>query len=387
MADSQTKTCVFVQTTKGDKSIGRPARHYIIPDVATLCQMKNIENISADPITLADIQSSTTYRAALNRELIKRRPDKYSQDWLGNRLNISKRTVQRYLERENIQSRQLLEEIRINWHNINQIPTAHIAKHAGIDIQPYFLQDEQGKRYPPKLEIARKLLKQKHSVWLMRRSVNMYWYPQVEIQHLVQEERKLNSTEHNFEKPEYPILDNLIVEEPSSPIQTEISTNNTILFPTRAEKPQSYKKLPQRSARFYKKPLPDTKDEWLAQKVYQETGNLQEIEARQLVDTYGRKAVGQALGRMEYLREKGEIENPAGFMKVVSRVCWRMILGMGDKTPEYKSPEKRKPRKRIYNQKQDSIWQSESYRKWRLRFEDTPIDIWNMPQVRQEIVF
>jgi hypothetical protein len=52
--------------------------------------------------------------------------------------------VQRYLERENIQSRQLLEETRIYWHNINQIPVAPVAKRAGIDIQPYFLQDEAG---------------------------------------------------------------------------------------------------------------------------------------------------------------------------------------------------------------------------------------------------
>jgi hypothetical protein len=95
---------------------------------------------------------------------------------------MSERTVQRYLRRENIHSRQVLEEIRIDWSNLNQIPTQYGAKRAGFDIQPYFLQDEQGKRYPPKLEIAKKLLKQKRSVWLMRRSINLYWYEHESIQ-------------------------------------------------------------------------------------------------------------------------------------------------------------------------------------------------------------
>ena len=68
-------------------------------------------------------------------------------------------------------------------------------------------------------------------------------------------------------------------------------------------------------------------DEALAQKVYQATSNLQEAEARQLVDKYGREAVGRAFGRMEFMREKNDLQNPAGFMKVVSRVCWFTING------------------------------------------------------------
>jgi hypothetical protein len=102
MLDMPTKTCVFVQATAGDKTPGRPAQRYIIPGIAYLCKLVNVENIGSDPMTLADIQSPATYRAALNRELIKRRPGKYSQAWLGSRLNLSERTLQRYLKRENI---------------------------------------------------------------------------------------------------------------------------------------------------------------------------------------------------------------------------------------------------------------------------------------------
>jgi hypothetical protein len=79
VAIATTKKCFFVQATECDKTPGRPASRYILPEVAYLCKLMNVDNIGSDPITLADIQSTATYRAALNRELIKRRPGKYSQ--------------------------------------------------------------------------------------------------------------------------------------------------------------------------------------------------------------------------------------------------------------------------------------------------------------------
>jgi hypothetical protein len=390
--DMPTKTCVFVQTTEGDKTLGRPAQRYIIPEIHTLCKLMKIENIGSDPITLQDIQSPATYRAALNRELIKRRPGKYSQTWLGNRLNMSERTLQRYLKRENIQSRQLLEETHIDWSNLNQIPTQYGAKRAGFDMQPYFLQDEQGKRYPPKPEIAKKLLKQKHSVWLMKRSINMYWYGHelLAIRQLESSEKPVPS-ERVWFKPDYPIsAPEVVVPTQSIPIQSELpivelvpSSKNTL----QSEPPSEPKTYPKRNVRFYKKPLPNDKDEWLAQQIYRATGNLQEIEARQLVDKYGREAVGRALGRMEFMRGKGDLQNPAGFMKVVSRVLWRSTQGFDVPAPEYKSPKKRKPRKMPYSSEQDPIWQSQAYRQWRLSFADASMDIWNIPTSIETIKF
>ena len=390
VATATTKNCFFVQATERDKTPGRPASRYIVPETAYLCKLMRIDNIGSDPITLPDIQSTATYRAALNRELIKRRPGKYSQPWLGDRMNVSERTLQRYLKRENIQSRQVLEEIRIDWSNLNQIPTQYGAKRAGFDMQPYFLQDEQGKRYPPKPEIAKKLLKQKHSVWLMKRSVNFYWYEQEAMpKRLIEPQESFVQFERAWVKPDYSLLSHeVVVPTQSLPIQSHIPVNELVSFPKNTPKPEllnEQTKPLKRSVRFYKKPLPDDPDEWLAQKVYLTTGNLQEVEARQLVDKYGRKAVGQALGRMEFMREKGELQNPAGFIKVVSRVCWLSINGFDSLRPEYKSPKKRKSRKPTYILKQDPIWQSEAYRNWRLSFTDAPIDIWEMPRLEKQI--
>jgi hypothetical protein len=376
--DMPTKTCVFVQATGGDKTLGRPAHRYTIPEIAYLCKLLNIENIGSDPITLEDIQSPAFYRAALNRELIKRRPGKYSQNWLGDRLNMSERTVQRYLKRENIHSRQLLEEIRIDWNNLNQIPTAYSAKRAGFDMQPYFLQNEQGKRYPPKPEIAKKLLKQKHSVWLMKRSINMYWYEQEPLLKIpIEQNFPSVLSERVWLKPDYPVSSQeVIVPTQSMPLQSGMPVIKLVPFSKNILKPAPLKELnkyPKRSDRFYKNPLSDDADERLAQKVYRATGSLQEIEARQLVDKYGCQAVGRALGRIEFMHEKGRLENPAGFMKVVSRVCWLAINGFDAPRPKYISPKKRKSRKTAYNPKRDPIWQSESYRSWRLSFTDAPL--------------
>ena len=388
VATATTKKCFFVQATECDKTPGRPANRYILPEVAYLCKLMNVDNIGSDPITLADIQSTATYRAALNRELIKRRPGKYSQTWLGYRMNVSERTLQRYLKRENIQSRQLLEETRIDWSNLNQIPTAEGARQAGFNMQPYFLQDETGKRYPPKPGIARKLLKQGHGVWLMKRSVNLYWYgsePMPKIQ--MQPEAKSESVDSVSTKPDYRVQIEVVIPVQSMPMQPDFDITEMVPFPqSTAPQPQVANQR-KRTSRYYKKPLPDGADEWLAQKVYLATGNLQEIEARQLVDKYGRKAVGQALGRMEYMREKGELQNPAGFMKVVSRVSWRAINGFDTTKPDYQSPKKRKPRKTAYNPKRDPIWQSKSYREWRLSFEDAPIDIWEVHLTTSRINF
>src|SRR5690606_32822628 len=86
VAECHTNTCVFVQTTKGDKTLGRPAQQYFIPSVEGLCESFGIESKGADPITMNDIQSAKSYRSALNRELIRRRSGKYSQAWLGHRI-------------------------------------------------------------------------------------------------------------------------------------------------------------------------------------------------------------------------------------------------------------------------------------------------------------
>jgi hypothetical protein len=226
----------------------------------------------------------------------------------------------------------------------------------------------------------------------MKRSINIYWYEHepLAIRQIESSENSVPS-ERVLLKPDYPVSSpEVIIPTQSTPIQSEVSVTQLVPYSKNTLKLEavSEPKTPAKnSTRFYKKPLPDNTDEWLAQKIYRTTGNLQEIEARQLVDKYGHKAVGQALGRMEYMSEKGELQNPVGFMKVVSRVCWLAINGFEVQRPKYQSSKKRKSRKPAYSPKQDPIWQSEVYRTWRLSFKAATIDIWEFPQVETPIEF
>lgn len=176
MPKTVTNTCVFVPTTKRDKSPAhRPPQEYIIPTIGRLLDVFNVKSKGADPITLDDIQSVKTYRSALNRELIRRRAGKYSQVWLAQRLSVCIRTLQRYIKHDGIQCQQILYATDITPDNIHQIPSKRLARRAGITIQYCFLQDATGKRYPPIQAIARKLLRQKIPVQWMRRGWNIYW--------------------------------------------------------------------------------------------------------------------------------------------------------------------------------------------------------------------
>ena len=74
-----TNNCVFVPTTKQDKSpTHRPPQEYIIPTIGRLLDLFNIKSKGADPVTLDDIQSVQVYRSAFNRELIRWRAGSYS---------------------------------------------------------------------------------------------------------------------------------------------------------------------------------------------------------------------------------------------------------------------------------------------------------------------
>jgi hypothetical protein len=176
MVEEITNTCVFVPTTKRDKSPShRPPQEYIIPTIGRLCKLFNVNGKGADPISLGDIQSVQVYRSALNQELIRRRTGKYSQTWLAKRLSVCVRTLQRYVRLAGIQCEQLLYMTEITARNVHQIPAKALAKRAGITIKHCFIQDAKGKRYPPLPAIATKLLEQHVPIYWVRRGCNIYW--------------------------------------------------------------------------------------------------------------------------------------------------------------------------------------------------------------------
>jgi hypothetical protein len=342
LADSHTKTCVFVPETKRDKSRHRPACQYRIPSIERLCQVFGVKSQGADPIDLQDIRTVKHYRAVLNRELIARRPAKYSQNWLGKRLNISSKSIQRYLKLPKIKSAYSFYETAIGWGNLNLIPSAYAAKRAGFDIHPYFLQDEPGTRYPAMPTIAQKLLKAGHGVWLMRRDCKHYWIEEEKLVLSLEERFSPQNLERRFGFPVYP-EPTMLPARAASPIEIEPIPEREKQAHRPAVAPMAKQDAAKPSAKKLncKEPLPLSSDEWLAQKVYKVAGNLQMIEARQMLHLYGSELVGKVLGRMEYLKQRGNIENPAGFLKDALRVAWRAKHGFSASPPKYLSPKRR----------------------------------------------
>lgn len=83
----------------------------------------------------------------------------------------------------------------------------------------------------------------------------------------------------------------------------------------------------QRLPRYYRRLLPDSKDEYTARTLYETcAGKLRREEARKLGDVCGRKVVGRAHWWMQQLMADGKIESPPGFFKVHVRGVWRHVM-------------------------------------------------------------
>jgi hypothetical protein len=108
----------------------------------------------------------------------------------------------------------------------------------------------------------------------------------------------------------------------------------------------------QKSKRYYRKPLKDSRMEALAQQILAQTsdnsGGMSLYNARRLVDTYGVQPCEAALKRMQWLRRRNTaITNAAGFMIVVSRVMWRLQHGrtdLGSVAPRFRGEPVRRRR-------------------------------------------
>ena len=155
----------------------RPRKQYRMPSETELCQWLGVDSESSpqDAIQIEDLQSARLYRQKLEYELIRRRPGRYPMGWLADRLGVSPRTIYSYHRDSGVEVIPCFESESITWHNLQQkLPDAALAKRAGIDLRGCYLEDEEGKKYPIRVGIARYLLSRKHTVWLKRRTFNFY---------------------------------------------------------------------------------------------------------------------------------------------------------------------------------------------------------------------
>jgi hypothetical protein len=358
----------------------RPCKYYRLPTEDELCAKLDVERSLSDPIRRDDLASAKRYREALERELMKRRPGQYPQGWLADRLGVTARSIRNYHREIPIQARACFSFEQVTWENYQRmLPSAVIAKRTGIDIRGRFLEDETGKRYPAKEGVAQRLLGRNHLVWLKQSTYNDYWYGEAGDRlisdglHELGEGRNRQAKEGDAQarlETKISRVDGLMrarwAEGAANSAASDILDRATP--PVRAVKPEPCRDTAQidgsrgveqpmpgegrRRKRAWCKPLVDAEAEALVQQIYTKAGERSQQamsvrNARRLVDAYGASAVEAAFKKMLWLREHGQMTNPAGFMVVASRVSWRVQQGQtepGMRAPRLEAERRRKQR-------------------------------------------
>ncbi len=310
--ENKAKRC-FVPRQKPTRSHyrHRPPIVYRFPSADDLRRILGVSVTVSDPTSETDLSSPKTYRAALEREFIKRRPGQYPQGWLASRLGVSVRSIYSYHAAENIVGEACFESIPLTWENLEQaIPSPTVARRMGIDTRSWFIEDERGKRYPASPGLAYKMIGRGRRLMLKKRTLSSYKYvePAIEYEASVWWE----TAEPKQEREWY-----LLKAKPETP---QIELPAPIPKPPRVIK----KRQP-----YYPTPLKDEDDERAAQRVYQTVERLSGAKtlslsnARCMIDLYGREIVTSTVKRMEALHHKGKVTHHAGFMITAARVSWR----------------------------------------------------------------
>ncbi|MBA3874293.1 MAG: bifunctional DNA primase/polymerase [Anaerolineae bacterium] len=276
--------------------MGRPGHHFLMPSNSELCRLFGVKVTTSDPLSREDLVSARQTRMALHRELIKRRPGSYPQRWLAQRLGVSRRTIHAYNQLIPIHSRAMFLETFINWKTIERLPFDEA-------LQGAFLQTGQGKKYPALRIIAAQLLANGHSLSLNERTVNFYWYGDVEppmpqmiqIRHQ-QVQKQLAQT--------------------AFLAQIKPSTSSEAYLRPRHQ-PVNVAKTPKNIHR----PLADTGQEALVQHIYNTLNtavdkHLSLVNARRIVLMHSEDRVRAAL---KCLQQRKTVINPTGFLTTLLR--------------------------------------------------------------------
>jgi hypothetical protein len=301
--NTEYKKCFFVNQPKPTQiqTKGRPSRYYMMPDKDTLCRLLQIQPAPAIPASADDLRSARTYRQSVLRELVKRRPGNYSREWLAELLGVSANTTRRYTQDTAFKITPTYSESVLLWQNVDSLvpPDVHDARPGS------FLEDAQGRQYPPMRLIAQRLLRKSGIVRFKWRGVNHYGYANNEAQSVAEIAPIAQHT------PSVARSRGIASPPPPVPITPELA---------RSAKPHSR----------YSTPLADARLETAAQRIYHNMGQLDSkwslslTNARALVTTYGEMAVENLIVRIQ---TRDNVRNPVGLL---TRLLSRQYAFMGE---------------------------------------------------------
>lgn len=406
-AEKRQKSALSPGSNRIQQKKGRPAKYYTMPDTTRLCNLLDVSpTANRDPIQAEDLQTRKTYRLALQREFIKRRPGVYFQAVLAARLGVSDRTIRRYHREIPVHTLPQYVEMPVFWFNLDRIPSEADIKRHDIPTGGQFLQDDTGKRWPVKREIARKLLGQGRRVVHKRQTASFYYYgdtPPLAAYTAPPAEGlppRAAATAACQLRPAPAVPKGTPLRAPpeSRPIATASppaqpdSASPAALGDASAQLPllpESPPRPDRRSIRRrYRHPLPDSYAEQLAKRAQQTAAGLSLVNARQLVDVYGPEIVSGTLGRLHGLAKAGRIQNAAGFLVSAARAAWRAKHGSSAPMPRFESQPPRQPRHRApAHPAQDPAWRSAAYRAWRRDFFGWDADPLPAPAREEELPY
>ena len=305
----QSHNCKCLQLNPPKPLKSRPPELFTMPTNLELADKLGVRNSTiSDELTLDDLKSAKSTREACHAALIQRKPGQYTVKFFASRVGMSERTINRYnAADENIHGESVFHATPVFWHNLEAvIPEDPVYfPHGGV-----FLEDTRGNKYPPKREIARRLLSQKQFVTLKQRMPNYWWYGDAPMPfrfladyHAIQGQLEQKATRTFKRKYEYPMITPVVAEE----------STKTPPQPSRQQHPAQ-------KHTSYRQPL--QYDEDFARYAYRKInemggeGQISLESARRLVYKYGEKAVRRA---MDVATSRRSIRKPVGFISTFLR--------------------------------------------------------------------
>lgn len=171
----QTNKCLFVRvkkpvkTYKGVNLGGRPEYEYTFLSSEKMAQLVGAnDSIYSTPLTKFDLESAKNTRKKLQFSLIDRRPSRYDLIWLADRLGVTEETIRTYNRELGIFSTPQFNETPISALNIDFI-FDDLPERQGVFIMTTF-----GKKYPPFVGIAQRLLMKKVTCSLFIQGASHY---------------------------------------------------------------------------------------------------------------------------------------------------------------------------------------------------------------------
>jgi hypothetical protein len=333
-APLQDKICLLLGASKPDKNRGRPAKQFRVPTISELCQLLNVRYTSSDSIKLAQLKSVAQYRQTLLSELIKRQPGQYAVVWLGNRLNVTRRTAQRYIRhsRENgVNVRPMYDTIVLG------IDTLH---HTERQQRGQFIEDLVGKRYPCKKQIAQRLLARGRCPLLLKQTYSGYWHSEGKPLPLEIAYDALESLQNARQGVSDEAYASWYAKEEETLQEAQKRLANIALNHAVSIVPKTPEKPVKKSKRYYRHALENTLLEGLANRLYDQiaihnqtaqsqhhspSSLLSLATARRLVEQYGAKMIHRVMG---VISQRQNILNHAGFVVDWLR-CEHKMLAYG----------------------------------------------------------